>query len=134
MLPVQLIYVSTLKPGVDPSELARIYESAVKNNPPNQITGMMLFGNDYFLQCLEGSRSVVNELYSRIVQDPRHTNITLLQYGEITRRNFDEWGMKLTLMSAKDQRVILRHSGSGDFNPYTMTGASSLELMCEMAA
>ncbi len=36
-----------------------------------------------FIQVLEGGRDAVSRRYNRIVADPRHTDVTLLQFEEI---------------------------------------------------
>jgi len=59
------------------------------------ITGVLCVcqGGNVFLQALEGGRDAVNALYGRIVQDPRHRDVTLLDYAEIDERRFAGWRM-----------------------------------------
>jgi hypothetical protein len=40
------------------------------------------------LQVLEGGRDAASRRYIRIVADPRHANVTLLQFEEIDERRF----------------------------------------------
>tara|TARA_Y100001951_G_scaffold21856_1_gene16832 strand:+ start:3806 stop:4006 length:201 start_codon:yes stop_codon:yes gene_type:complete len=47
----------------------------------------------YFLQCLEGSRSNVNKIYHRILNDKRHRDPIILDYQEIEARDFSAWEM-----------------------------------------
>jgi hypothetical protein len=57
---VRLVYASTLNKKTDPSELKKILDVATTNNVEENITGILVFGDDYFLQCLEGGRGSVN--------------------------------------------------------------------------
>ncbi len=126
---VRLVYASTLRPTVDPSELAVIHSKSLENNPKEGITGMLAFGNDYFLQCLEGRQESVNQLYTKIANDPRHERCFLLSYGKATSREFDEWSMKLVLMTEKKSKLVLKYSTSGNFNPYEMSAEGALNLL-----
>ncbi|NDG85670.1 MAG: BLUF domain-containing protein [Proteobacteria bacterium] len=92
---VRLIYASTFKTStVDSSELSRIHKTANEVNAKFDITGILVFGNDYFLQCIEGEREAVNRLYTNILADSRHERSVLLEFAEIHERDFDEWSMK----------------------------------------
>lgn len=90
---------------------------------------MLIFGEDYFLQCLEGGRTAVNHRCNSIVADPHHERGMLLSYGEIDERSFAEWDMKLVLVTEKKAELLRRFSIRGRFDPYTMTGKSALALM-----
>ena len=59
---VRLIYASSFNKDLNHSELAKIYEEAKVKNLKNDITGLLVFGNDYFLQCIEGGSEEVNRL------------------------------------------------------------------------
>lgn len=52
---VRLLYVSKLKDCANPmNELFNILTEALDFNNPNQIYGALYYGNNYFVQCLEG--------------------------------------------------------------------------------
>lgn len=103
---VRLIYTSTLNDGVDPSELARIHETALRKNAKSGVTGLLAFGNDHFLQVLEGGRTAVNRVYAEISADTRHKNAILLEYSEIVERDFDEWSMKLVMLTDQKKSYL----------------------------
>lgn len=126
---VQLTYASTLSPGVDVSELARIKESSERNNPKNGISGTLVFGNDFFLQHLEGGREAVNQLFNKISRDPRHSHILLLDYSELAERDFDQWAMRVLLLTQEKINLILKFTTTGNFNPYEMSGQSTVALL-----
>lgn len=127
---VRIIYSSCfLHEDFDHSELAKINKKASVYNKKLNITGELVFGNDYFLQCLEGERDAVNNVFSKIVKDPRHTKVTIFCFEEIDNREFSEWNMKLVLLTKAKENLIRRFSVSGDFNPFNMSSKSALELM-----
>ena len=126
---IRLIYASTIKADTDPSELAKIHEVADEKNGLSSISGLLVFGDDYFLQALEGGREAVNALYHRIMKDPRHTKIVLLEYGDISVRQFEDWRMKLVLLTEKKSQLVKRFSATEKFNPYEMTAPTALSFL-----
>ena len=60
-------------------DLIEILNTAVDFNYRNEITGVLYYGHGYFVQCLEGRKSKVDDLfYQRILKDPRHKNCEIL--------------------------------------------------------
>lgn len=96
-------------------------ESSFRNNAELDITGALFFGNNYFLQFLEGSRGNVNHLYRKISQDERHENLQVLEFKEVSSRYFAEWTMKYVHFPHVIAKV-LRETGLKEFNPYLLDG------------
>lgn len=130
---VRAIYVSRIGDAIGPADIEHILESARTHNHKNAITGILCFNGDYFLQCLEGSRSAVNKTYCKIVGDPRHREVTLLEYREASERNFPDWDMAFVPQSSLTSDVLLRYSAQSSFEPYELSGLSSLKLLRELA-
>jgi hypothetical protein len=126
---VRLIYASALSENTDSSELAKIHQVALKMNPQFGLTGVLLFGEDYFLQCIEGGREAVNNLYCKILKDARHKQCLLLDYSEISVRSFYEWSMKLVLLTAEKSKSLGKFSIHPRFNPYELSGESAYQLL-----
>ncbi|MEM6460912.1 MAG: BLUF domain-containing protein [Pseudomonadota bacterium] len=72
-------------------ELAR---HSARQNPRISVSGVLMHGGEKFLQWIEGPRSKVGALMSSISEDPRHTNITVLDEGAIPQRRFANWPMR----------------------------------------
>ena len=125
---VRLIYSSQLKANTKPNELAHIHNAALSYNPKKGITGTLVFGDDRFIQYIEGSRTEVNHLFRMIGSDPRHEEITLIDFSEIVEREFDDWHMKLVLLAEKNQRVV-RYSDNGPFDPSRMSAETALRFL-----
>lgn len=115
----RLFYGSTATDQYSPLEIGNILESCRRNNPALDITGMLFFGSGYFLQCLEGPRSNINLLYKKIMVDPRHNDVQILEFKEVGHRYFGEWTMKY-VRSATVISKILKETGAKDFNPYLL--------------
>lgn len=129
---VRLVYTSTICNGFGSSDVESIILSARTKNAANDITGLLCFNSNIFLQCLEGSREKVNLLYQRILHDERHKNVIMLSYEEIIEREYSDWSMGYVPDSSLTQHVNLKYSGNKIFDPYTMSAKSSHRLMCDL--
>ena len=98
-------------------DVGRILMQARKNNPQHQIGGVLYFSNNYFFQCLEGGQDVVNKLYNKIAEDPRHENVQSLSVKRINERYFTNWSMKYVALEESVNRLLKDH-GYQDFEPY----------------
>lgn len=122
---VRLIYTSTASENFDIKEVESVLESARRINHDKAISGILCFNRNYFLQCLEGERESVNDLYIKISKDPRHHSVTLMHYEEISEREFENWSMGYIPESSVTSRLNTKYSGSIKFLPYSMSGASA---------
>lgn len=105
--------------GLDPG-VARILAKSRKNNTRLDVVGGLLFGQGYFLQCLEGDVRVVQNLFSRIETDARHRDVTVLLQTSIRARTFGAWSMKYVPGEERFQG-LLRHWGMSRFDPYQLS-------------
>jgi Sensors of blue-light using FAD len=64
-----------------------------KNNQRLNITGVLLYNCDRFIQLIEGEKDVVLQLFSKIKTDIRHKDITLVLAHDIKERRFLDWSM-----------------------------------------
>lgn len=106
---IQLIYVSTLRPGCE-DQLAPILASAQRHNSVNGVTGMLLYSGGNFMQVLEGSGVTVQKTYERIAQDPRHDHLELITRVQVNQRQFADWSMGLRQISEQDQARFPEHA------------------------
>ena len=125
----RLVYASTKSAEFTYEDIEEILLTARKETKRNNVTGMLCFNRKYFLQCLEGSRTKVNETYHRILNDKRHERIIMLDYREISEREFDTWSMGYVPESSLSAPVNLKYSGTPDFSPYDMSGESAHKLL-----
>lgn len=132
MFLVRLVYTSTITKGITDSDIQNILDVARKNNSLVDVTGLLLFNRNYFLQCLEGSRAQVNKIYHQILNDPRHENILLLDYSEVAEREFSDWSMGYIPEMNSTMPVNLKYSTSSKFDPYIMSGHSAHKLLLNL--
>lgn len=92
----QLVYISRItSTGLSsPSTLNDISETAVERNQIDNITGILCYGNGYFLQCVEGSEQALTNLKNRLLVDDRHKELKILDFSEITKRRFASWSLR----------------------------------------
>ncbi|MTI63932.1 MAG: blue light sensor protein [Methylophaga sp.] len=101
------------------------------NNKKSAISGALCFNGDFFLQCPEGGRAAVNELYRRIHDDHRHLRMSSCL---ITMKSAIAASINSTYCTYRDpESLILRYAGKKQFNPYEMSGESALRLGFELA-
>ena len=129
---VRLLYVSRAVPGFDQEELAALLRRSQSHNAAQGITGALCFSGELFLQVLEGGRDAVNRLYNRISTDPRHRDVELLTYEEITERRFSGWTLGQVNMARLNPALVLRYSETASLDPYKVSGAASLALFARL--
>lgn len=131
---VRLMYASRAAKPLDGEELAQILRQSRTDNAQRGVTGLLCTSGGLFIQVLEGGRAAVNTLYNRLVADPRHTEVTLLAYEEISERRFAGWAMGQVNLARLNPAVLLKYSESATLDPYSMTGAASAALFDELVA
>ncbi|MBE2263129.1 MAG: BLUF domain-containing protein [Burkholderiaceae bacterium] len=130
---VRLIYASR---AVDPSPavIEDILGQSRQFNPVSGITGILCYGGGIFLQALEGGRSSINDLYGHIQKDPRHQDVVLLHYEEISERRFGGWTMGQVNVERINASILLKYGERAELDPYSVSGKVSLALLEELMA
>jgi hypothetical protein len=130
---VRLLYCSR---AVDSSAEAieSILAQSRQHNAITGITGILCYGEGIFLQCIEGGRMQVSELFGTIQADPRHKDVALLLYEEIFERRFAGWSMGQVNATRLNQSVLLKYSELPVLDPYAVSGKVSLALLEDLAA
>lgn len=132
MFLIRILYVSRTHEDFGPEDINSILEQARINNKRNKVTGLLYFNNKYFLQCLEGGRGAVNDIYQKILKDKRHSDVIILDYSEIEKREFEEWSMGYIPTTSITSSINLKYSSNDEFTPYEMSGKSVLSMMVEV--
>lgn len=134
MFLVRLVYASAKSDDWPESGIEDILAAARASNGQSHVTGLLCFNRNYFLQCLEGSRTAVNQTYHHILNDQRHENPVLLKYEEIAHRDFDDWSMGYVPESSLTSQVLLKYSGNSAFDPYKMSGDNAHQLLLHLGS
>lgn len=129
---VQLIYASRMTEQCGPRELREILDKSREKNQSLGITGVLCYDQSSFLQCLEGARDVVNDLYNVIVADKRHKDIMLIHYSDIHRRDFEMWTMAYLNVEDLSKDIVFKYSIDRTFDPYRMSDKQALGFLTEI--
>lgn len=88
-----LIYLSTPTKPLSDAELRELLTQVRARNTELNVTGMLFYGADQFLQLLEGDALTLAALYERIGQDARHHSLVKLADKDVVGRSFGDWAM-----------------------------------------
>ena len=131
---VRLLYASRPAVPLNDETLEAILQASRKTNPSQGITGLLCHSDEVFMQVLEGGRDTVNRLYARIANDPRHRDVVLLCYKEISERRFAAWTMGHVNISRLNPSILLKYSERPVLDPYALPGHVSMALLEELIA
>lgn len=96
MIPSRLIYRSIATDEVlQPSQLTKLANDASIYNRQLGLHGILAVSDGKFLQLLEGPSRFLNELFCRIVKDPRHHQIELISFENSVQPEYIDWSMQL---------------------------------------
>ena len=88
-----LIYVSRAAYPMSGDDLKAILQKSHTNNRTRNVTGMLLYRDERFMQVLEGNESDVMALYRTIAADKRHRGVYIVYQRPVKERTFHEWEM-----------------------------------------
>ena len=125
----RLLYVSKPVGPITTFVTSSILEVCSVNNKKAEITGVLCQGSGIYMQVIEGKRSAINALYSRIISDKRHNQIELLSFEEVGQRRYGQWSMALVLLSIDDPMVQLAHP---EFDPYSASSKDAIRIIDEL--
>ena len=134
MMLVRLLYASRATDDKLCEMVQSIMQQAREHNPQHGITGILCHSDQVFMQVLEGGREAINTLYGKILRDPRHTEVVLLHYEEISERRYSGWTMGQANLSKINPSIMLKYSALPELNPHRMSGKMSLALIEELMA
>ncbi|MEL6452978.1 MAG: BLUF domain-containing protein [Pseudomonadota bacterium] len=129
----RLVYYSQRNPS-ESLDAQALIETCKRNNKRMNLTGMLHYNGDHFLQVIEGGRVEVSALYHRISRDPRHANIILLSCMDARERIFPTWSMGLHQgMDERARSIYLRYFSTDDINPETVNVDSLLDVLQDLS-
>lgn len=93
----RLVYYSANRIDTSSSDFAgqveQILQVSRRNNQLVDVTGALMFSEGYFGQVLEGTQAAIEVTFERIQQDPRHGDVSLLEFVPVSHRAFNNWAM-----------------------------------------
>ena len=88
-----IIYVSSAVRLFDEEELERLLADARHVNRLQSITGVLLYCDGNFMQCIEGPEAALTKTFQRISESKRHKDVIEILHMPIESRNFESWEM-----------------------------------------
>lgn len=131
---ISLTYASRCARILGPADVKDILSASQRNNAKAGISGALCLNNGIFLQVLEGDRQAVNNLYHRLLGDPRHKDPAVLDFEEISARRFTGWAMGLLTSTEENRQLFMKYSPSAEFDPYRMSAGALRNLFGEALA
>jgi len=128
---IRLIYVSQSK-DIDFKKIKDLLTVSHKKNKASNITGALIYGQGYFIQCLEGDIKEVENLYKKIILDNRHEHIELISKEEIQEPHFNDWHAS-SMNEAAYKMIEDRYKKDGEFNPYLMRPEQIVMMLNELS-
>lgn len=94
-----LAYKSKIGPDFNGRKsIKEIHNTAMTYNAKHEISGLLLFSEDQFLQIIEGEPFELVKLYQLILQDSRNKENKLLWFIPISNKIFSNWTMLVSDM------------------------------------
>lgn len=109
--------------------LHRIVAASIGNNRLQDITGLLVAHDGWFLQVLEGSETALTSLMSRIARDPRHRGVRVLSQAPAEARLFQDWNMAGARLSPEADPLLIELGQIARFDGYTLDAEGALQLM-----
>ena len=89
----RMVYISDRSAFCSDDDIQNILQASRKNNPQQNITGLLLHTDMRFLQILEGTQDQIKSTYDRIQKDKRHKNSVIKYFEPVKERYFSDWHM-----------------------------------------
>jgi hypothetical protein len=97
-----IIYVSSAAWLLNDDELEALLVDAQTHNALHDITGVLIYGQGNFMQCIEGPVDAIELVFKRILTSRQHRDIITLMDEPIASRGFGQWHMGLAHGSDSD--------------------------------
>ncbi len=103
-----IFYSSKASFDLSKEELNALISEARYNNNKNQVTGILLYMNNTFLQYIEGPEKNIDTLYNKILKDDRHHSLSILESGLKPIRQYEDWTMLFKKVSSQESDQLLQ--------------------------
>lgn len=100
---------------------SNLFQSLLKFNTENSITGVLLYNEGFFLQVLEGEKETLQNLIQQIQRDSRHKEMLIILDKPIKDRIFKEYITGFSIIentqAIQDLNTYLSLNHSGEEYP-----------------
>ena len=130
---LSLTYTSAATRLMSVAELVELIEQIRPKNERLGVTGLLLYSGGNVIQTLEGPPETVDQLFWTIADDPRHSEVRLLERRARDDRAFATWSMGFRHLSAREiadtsgYTAFVRHSVGRDLDTHPESAFELLE-------
>ena len=114
-------------------QVRNIIQRSIHNNRIDDVTGLLVTIQGYFLQAIEGPSTAVRTTYGRILNDDRHTEVNIIHAGPAERRLFADWNMCARAIAPSDREILDVIESRGAFEPNRLTDKAAVRLLMTVA-
>ena len=126
----QILYCSLMAQPMTKEEIEHLAQTAASLNRMDHITGLLMYADGVFVQLIEGPRQAVNQLWARLLRDPRHKGVVQLYHRkEVESRVCEGWDMKLVTRGFV--QTVIHEARTEVVNGRKTAWAPAIELMDE---
>ena len=133
----RIIYISKSTELITDKLIKSIEISSAKNNKELDVTGILVATKTEFMQVLEGELENVNRVFMNICRDERHSDIQIISFDNISKRQFEDWSMKgigLGLLGRIiNQRLIAKYGKKDSDLDLPIDGRKAFALLYDVA-
>ncbi len=103
-----IVYVSRAVKDISREDLDALFKSTTLNNEDLEITGILMYNEQTFLQVLEGEYAIINSLFETIKTDSRHNSIFKLVDTTKGSRIFSQYKTGFSIITEKEDITNLK--------------------------
>ena len=122
-----IIYLSWATTPFTDAQLQELLAVSHTRNALLGVTGILFYGNERFVQVLEGEEAAVRAVYARIRRDARHGNFITYANKPVAQRAFAKWAMAFEPTSPQRFERLVGYLGATT-TPVDTTGLSYTDL------
>lgn len=133
----RMVYTSARRESCDQAAIDQILADSQKNNVELELTGLLIYTEDRFMQILEGPLGNIMQLYNKINKDERHGGTRIRYCEPASERYFSNWHMAgkdvskaaLDMHTALDEKELKLYESmmDGDLSSYEDEGMKVLK-------
>lgn len=113
----QILYRSVSRDGAGSAlQMSDILNEARSGNARDGVTGVLTAVDGRFVQIIEGAEAALDRLMTKLLRDPRHTHLTILERRTTARRSFGDWDMVSPRLASRELSLLallLDDAGAG---------------------
>lgn len=101
-----ILYLSKETDGLSEKAVEGIYLHSKQANKKRNISGFLCYKNGFFLQYIEGTEAAIDEVFTKIQMDPRHTVLINIADNTLESCRFENWSMHFVKKARIDELEV----------------------------